>query len=191
MKNSYELGQDQFDALLGLFSADRDEAGEKYEQIRRGLVRFFQFKGCQDPDTLADDTINRVALKAADFDPSKNIKPVSYVYGFASNVFLEHRRTANRETSLGETQFRSPENNKNDEPDDMKTGCLNECLEKLPFDDRTLIVDYYSLEGRKKIELRREMCERFECSATALHTKVFRMRAGLRGCITECVKKNL
>ncbi len=188
MKNSYELGQDQFDALLGLFSADREVAGEKYEQMRSGLMRFFQFKGCHDPDALADDTINRVASKIADFDPKKNIKPSSYFYGFASNVLLEYKRTSRQETSLGETQYRSVDVEDVEDDTDARSSCLHKCLGELPPHDKGLIVDYYTREGREKMELRKQMCDRFGCTTAALHTRVFRIKATLRHCIEDCVK---
>ena len=63
MKYSYDLGQKQFDALLAIFSQDREEAGQKYEHIRHGLIRYFDVKGCNDPQGLADETINRGAVK--------------------------------------------------------------------------------------------------------------------------------
>ena len=187
MKNSYELGQNQFDALLGFFSADRDEAGEKYEQIRRGLVRFFQFKGCRDPPVLADDTINRVALKIGDFDPSKNIKPVSYFYGFASNVLMEYKRTSRHEISLGEAQYQAVANEPEDDNGGARSSCLQQCLGELPFADKDLIVDYYAREGREKIELRQQMCKLYNCTAAALHTRVFRIKSVLRLCIEGCM----
>ena len=188
MKNSYELRQEQFDALLSLFSGDRDEAGEKYEQIRRGLVRFFHFKGCADPQRLADETINRVALKAGEFDHSKNIKPVSYFYGFASNILLEYKRTSRKEVGLEDTQYRAAETDAEDAADDAKNDCLQKCLEQLPADEKELIVKYYAREGRAKIELRKEMCERLNYTATALYTKIFRLKGILKVCIENCME---
>ena len=187
MKNSYELGQDQFDALLGLFSADRDEAGERYEHVRRGLVRYFQFKGCQDPDSLADETINRVASKIDRFDPAKSVDPAAYFYGFAVNVFLEYRRASRKELSLTDFQYGVAEIDA-DSDIEIRIACLEKCLGKLPTDEKELAVNYYPCAGREKIELRKEIFERLNCSAAALHTRVFRIRAGLRQCIDACTK---
>ena len=191
MKNAHELGQDQFDALLALFSVNRDEAGEKYEQIRRGLVRYFHFKGCHDPQSLTDETINRVAAKAHEFDYSKQIKPTSYVYGFASNVLLEYRRTAGKELSITENQF--PAGEIDGEAEDIaeaKSACLKKCLDHLPPGDKDLIIKYFAREGREKIELRQAMCDELGCTAAALHTRVFRIKAGLKKCIEECMKES-
>ena len=88
MKKDLTLTQEDFDSLLGWLSSDRDEAGVLYEKIREGLIRFFRFRGCDDPSTLADETINRVALKVNTFDSAKDVKTITYFYGFASNVFF-------------------------------------------------------------------------------------------------------
>lgn len=188
MKNRYELGQEQFDALLGLFSADRDEAGEKYEQIRRGLFRFFHYKGCSDPQLLTDETINRVAEKLHKFDHSREVKPASYFYGFAANILLEYRRTSAREISLGDGQYEHTEPAAEDESDEAETACLHKCLGKLRADEKELFIEYYARERQEKIELRRKMCERLNCRAAALHTKVFRIKSSLRGCIENCME---
>jgi len=37
------------DALLALLDSDRDRAGEKYEEIRLRLTRYFEWAGAQAP----------------------------------------------------------------------------------------------------------------------------------------------
>ena len=67
MKKHSEITQKDFEGLLDWLAPDREEAGKKYEEIRDGLIRFFRFKGCNDPEFLADETINRVASKILTF----------------------------------------------------------------------------------------------------------------------------
>ena len=182
------LRQEHFDALLGLFSHDRDEAGRTYESLRSGLVRFFEFRGCSDADALADETLNRVALKATGFDNSKNVRIASYVYGFAANVFLEYARSPRRREFVAETddfldKFQAPK--LYDDRESMFL-CLQDCLGKLDPIDRTLVVEYYSREKQEKIELRKEMAKRLGCTVEALHTRVFRLKSSLRACVTKC-----
>ena len=69
-----------------------------FNSIREGLIRFFRFKGCSDAQTLADETINRVAEKIPTFDESKDVKKLTIFYGFASNIFHEYLRTKKRQT---------------------------------------------------------------------------------------------
>ena len=187
MKKSYELGQKQFDTLLGFFSTDREEAGEIYEEIRKGLFRFFEFKGCNDPDLLADDTINRVALKIDAFDPAKNVKPATYFYGFASNVLMEYRRIAGRSVSITENEYLLPTTESGSDSPDVESECLQKCLANLPADERELIVEYYCCERQDKLILRKQMSEKFKCSAAALYTKIFRIKGVLRGCMKNCL----
>lgn len=188
MNKHDELTANDFDALLALFSPDREEAGEKYEQMRSGLERFFHFKGCSDPRSLADQTMNRVAAKVDAFDPSRNIRPASYFYGFASNILLEYRRVSNREFSLSETRQFAHTTVGEAEAGEAQSDCLQKCLAKLPAPEKDMIVDYYASDGREKLERRRQMCERIECSSAALYTKIFRIKGILRGCIENCLK---
>ena len=186
MKNSYELGQKEFDGLLGLFSANRDEAGEKYEQVRSGLVRFFQFKGCSDPQSLTDETINRVASKLDAFDPTRNIRPISYFYGFAANILLEYRRRAAKESEFTEGKLTDRGTALVEDMDAAARTCLDECLESLPGDEKELVIEYYSRDRQERIELRQRICDRLQCTASALYTRVFRIKSTLKDCIENC-----
>lgn len=189
MKHHDNLTEHDFDALLAIFSPDRDEAGEHYERIRSGLVRFFQFKGCADPEQLTDETINRVAAKIDSFDRTRNERPVAYFYGFASKVLLEYRRIAKREFSIADADFSIDAADEESDEREIESECLQKCLQQLPTAEKNLIVEYYSCEGQARMKLRKKMSERNGCSAGSLHTKVFRLRAGLRTCIGNCLKK--
>ena len=74
-----------FEDLLALFSPDRDEAGERYEAARKGLERYFRFKGCSDVYTLADETMDRVAAKLGSAGKIE-ANPIAFLLGFASNI---------------------------------------------------------------------------------------------------------
>ncbi|MEO7674419.1 MAG: hypothetical protein ABIU09_10140 [Pyrinomonadaceae bacterium] len=191
MKNSYELGQKEFDGLLGLFSANREEAGEKYEEVRRGLVRFFHFRGCSDPQSLTDETINRVAAKLDAFDRSRNIRPVSYFYGFASNILLEYRRRAAKELEYTDGQIMDRGTIPAEDPNDAFRACLDECLEDLPDKEKNLVIEYYSRDKQERIELRQKVCERLQCTAAALYTRVSRIKSTLKDCIEACTSRNV
>lgn len=192
MKKDFTLTQEDFDALLGWLSANREDAGVLYEKIREGLIRFFRFRGCADPPSLADETINRVALKVDKFDSSKNVKTITYFYGFAANVFLEYSRTnTKREVSLDSEEFAPGRKLQaaDDEPD-AGCDCLEDCLLKLPPDESALIVEYYGKDKSEKFELRRKLAEAMNLKMPALHTKVFRIRGVLRECVEKCLEKN-
>lgn len=189
MKKDFTLKQEDFDALLNWLSSDREEAGKQYEMIRNGLIRFFRFRGCADPHMLADETINRVALKVSTLDTSKNVKTITYFYGFASNVYLEYVRTAkNREIQLEPEYFSSSKNFKVADSSNKEYDCLEDCLTKLPREESSLVIQYYGLDKSEKLELRKKIAEKMNLKMPALHTRVFRIRGVLRECIEKCLK---
>jgi DNA-directed RNA polymerase specialized sigma24 family protein len=191
MKKDFTLTQQDFDALLGWLSPDREQAAERYENIRRGLIRFFRFRGCADPQTLADETINRVAAKVSTFDSTEGVKTISYFYGFASNIYLEYLRTVKkREVQLEPEYFSLPQNLKSSDDSNVQCACLEKCLAKIPREESSLVIQYYAQEKSQKIQLRKKLAERMNLKIPALHTRVFRIRNALRECIEQCVKEN-
>src|SRR5581483_554976 len=49
------LTQESFDGLLASLGNDHETAGRKYLEIRRNLVRLFEWRGCATPDEYADE----------------------------------------------------------------------------------------------------------------------------------------
>src|SRR5919198_4623480 len=92
MKQKKPLTQEAFDYLLAWLDADRERAGEKYERIRRRLIMIFPCRRCPDAEELADETINRVALRAAEVSKEYEGDPALYFYGVGQKVFLESVR---------------------------------------------------------------------------------------------------
>lgn len=190
MKDAYNLVQQDFDALLGLFSGDREEAGRSYEKLRNGLIRFFQFRGCNDPEQLVDETFNRVASKVADYESAKNSNPTGYIYGFARNVLLEQARK--KETQL------EPEHlgiqtvaETYDDARELAFECLTKCLDEFPERERSLVIEYYCRERVEKIADRKRLAANAKCSQAALHLKIFRIKGRLRTCVENCKENNL
>lgn len=187
MKYKYELVQGQFDAVLELLSNNREEAGDKYERLRLGLIRYFDIKGCHDPELLADETINRVAQKAALFDRSRNTKPSAFFYGFAANVLAEYYRSGRKEVDLGDNQFAAAEDLPDEIVDDERMWCLQKCMARLSAMESALVIKYFAEEGSEKLAQRRKMCADLNCSPAALHTRVFRIKSTLKSCIGQCL----
>ena len=183
--------KEDFDALLALFSSDRDQAGLEYERMRTRLVRFFEFRGCADGEALADETLNRVALKADGFDTTKSVKLTSYVYGFAANVHREYLRSPRQRELVIETDDfiyqMSASPVENDDREAVFT-CLNSCLWKLEPPDREIVAAYYSHDKQHKIETRKRLADSLGCRLEVLHTRVFRLRSSLRKCMSRCVE---
>ncbi|HZT35185.1 MAG TPA: hypothetical protein VFA15_04640, partial [Nitrososphaera sp.] len=75
-------------------------------------------------------------------------------------------------------------------PDENLHICLDRCLKELSSKDRRLLLDYYSKDGREKIELRRRLAAELGISENALRIRLSRLRATLKGCIEACLKQD-
>lgn len=187
MKKGFELSQTDFDNLLGWLAPNREEAGVKYEEIRNGLIKFFRFRGCDAPDALADETINRVAAKVSAFTDDGAVKKISFFYGFASNIHLEYvTRTRKPEVSF-DPELHSPEGAA--DAKDKSHECLEICLARLPAAERKLIIEYYEKDKSAKFEWRKKLAAAANMSTGALHTKVCRLKKNLKNCLEKCLRE--
>ena len=189
MRKTNQLNKVEFEKLLNWFSSDIKEAGEKYEQIHNGLRRYFRYRGCSDPDSLADETINRVAAKLSELDLSTKAKKISIFYGFALNIYREYlAKTAKRGVAFN-PDLVSQEDSEGDVNGEMF--CLEKCLSSFNEEDEKLILKYYSKDKSEKIILRKKMAEDLDITTNALHVRIYRIKENLKICIEECMKKNL
>lgn len=177
-----------FERLLDHLDADRDTAGQTYDQLRRRLVRFFEGRRCAFPDEQADETLNRVARK---LDAGETIQDVTtYVIGIARMVVREVARAVAKEAAVQAAS--RPPDHVSAQPDpasDESTrllDCLHGCLDQLAPPDRDLIVQYYQDEKRAKIHNRKDLATRLGVEMNALRLRAFRIRAGLERCVERC-----
>lgn len=190
MKKNFQLMPEDFENLLGWLSADREQAGGLYEEIRQGLIRYFHFHGCSDEAALADETMNRVAVKAADFSSDKKVEPVAFIYGFARNIYREYLSHRHKEIEFNPAlNYRQSNYHDNFEMADARHRCLEDCLKKLPETDDNLVIRYYSDNKIAKVEKRREMAAELGLTTGTLHMKVYRIRNILKKCIHKCLNE--
>lgn len=169
-----DINQESFDALLNWLSPDRDEAGQKYEIIRRGLIRILQSHGVSNAESWADETINRVAQKVpASFEG----EPIRYFFAFARNIIHE----AKREREIPTEEFTECVTNSEERSDVYE--CLVKCINSLPEENRQLILDYYVYSGHYKIEVHKEIAEELGISKGALRNRAFQIRTRLEQAI--------
>ncbi len=83
-----EFTQEAFDQLLAWLNSDREQAGKKYEEIRKRLITIFTCRGCLIPEDLTDETIDRVVMKIPDLAGSYVGDPALYFYGVANMSFM-------------------------------------------------------------------------------------------------------
>lgn len=186
-ENSKSLTQERFDSLLKWLSTDRDRAGEIYEEIRTTLIKGFCAHGCTVPDELADETINRVALKLPEFVGDYVGAPVRYFRRVAHYVHLEYLKRQKHMVDLpNDMQV-------GDTTDDFEQeyGCLEQCMDQLRPGNRDLVIQYYQGEKGIKIELRKQMATHLKTELPQLRLKAHRIRMTLKDCITDCLKQKV
>ena len=183
MKTHPALTEEQFNRLLDWLDPDRKLTAEKYEVIRKGLIQRFISRQCVDAEGLADETINRVAMKVSGLAPTYKGDPASYFHGVAKNVLNEHFRerqdAAKRPPPEPEPLF-----------DDIYYDCLEKCLGQLTFERRDLILRYYGEMRQAKINSRRQIRKQLNLKANALRAQTHRIRNKLGQCIRECVEQS-
>lgn len=196
MKKDWTPTESSFQKFLYWLDEGVDSSGEKYLEMRRRLVSYFDRKNSLSPDELADETLARVAQKLEEKGQITDLSPAHYCYITAKFVFLENVRLTKRsqagledisaasQPDMGKTDFSVPkilfENQ------EQRFDCLDRCLKKLSANDSELILEYYHGEQQEKIRRRRQLREKLGLSANALSIRACRIRSKVETCVKEC-----
>ena len=175
-----EVTQEQFASFLKWLSPEGDRAGEEYERLRFRLCTFFSQRRCSFSDELADETINRVILKAGEEQVEHKL---AYCYGVARNVYRESLRRERNHLDIDEVEIAD----KAPAERSFSGECLDKCLGELSPESRNLILEYFSEAKLAKIELHRHISERLEMTQTALRMRIMRIKQKLKICVQECM----
>ncbi len=128
-QTEWVLTEEAFNGFLSRLDADTERAGEKYEAIRRRLVKHFDWRGAHFPEECADETINRVIRKLESGETILDIP--TYCYKVARFVFLETLKPSDtRPVSLDDlNSVASPPSS---EEESIQRECFERCLNELP-----------------------------------------------------------
>jgi DNA-directed RNA polymerase specialized sigma24 family protein len=184
------LTAEAFTKLLACLDPERERAGAKYEDLRRTLIRFFEWRGAPFPEDHTDETFNRVARKLSEGVEIKNIN--AYCYEVARLVSLEARKgNDSRREPLDDNHFNTADAQPADSTleRELLLNCLEKCLGKLPAESRSLLVEYYQDEKRDRIERRKALAESLGLRREALANRAQRLRDKLEECVTRCSRK--
>ena len=172
---------DTFDYLLAWLHPDREQAGQRYEEIRRRLIKVFASRDCWEAEDLADETMRRVESNVHNVAPGWVNDPALYFYAVARNVRREYVRRK---------PAPSPPPSPDVEQAEREDMCLECCLQQvLTADERSLMLQYYQGQGHAKIENRQELCQRFGLGLNALRIRMHRLLKRLRPCVLDCVAR--
>lgn len=175
-RRRWELTGEALEKLLLALDSDREAAAHKYEALRRSLIDLCSWERSENPEELADETLNRLARRV--FEGVAIPNPERYAFGIARLVLLEEARSRrNRVDSLRHLQQLSRPETAAEE-----LGWLRQCLETLPASSRDLIERYYS-ENREHLARSRGL------SLNALRNRVMRIREQLYQCV--CRKRDI
>jgi|GEM_PF-207164 len=160
-------GQSNLNDLLEWLGEDREQAGVRYEEIRRALIKIFVCRGAQISEELADETIDRVARKLPQLRKTYQGRPIDFFCGVAKKIYLEHVRH-----NVPRVYVSPPQ----PEVDEEEFNRLERCLDKLTSTDRSLILGYYGGERKQKIDGRKELANSLGIPLNALRIRAHRIR---------------
>ena len=171
-----------FERLLAAFDPDREQAGERYEVLRRKLVTFFECRRTPSPEDEADETLSRLAARLESGEIVRSL--AAYAYGVARLVALERARSP--WVPLSGAEAGATISPLADEDDDARLVCLRRCLAGLPQEQRALVISYYQGAQSGRIRHRVQLAEGHG-SMNALRIRVHRVRTALEQCVKGCV----
>ena len=179
------LSQPAWDALLARLGPDLEAAGVQYEQLRRRLIRFFEWKGCAACEDHADDVLTRMARKIAAGESIANVQ--AYALGVARfvlkeagavpvHVLIDDDAMANAALAVPPVAEA-----------DARAACLDKCLDRMPRATRSLTLRYYEGTGGTKVSNRHTLARELGITERALRLRVFRARESLELCVNDCL----
>jgi DNA-directed RNA polymerase specialized sigma24 family protein len=182
----WSLTREALERLLSRMGPDPEAAAREYETLRTRLLEFFDARHACSPETLADETLDRVARKLDEGESVRNLR--AYLYGVARRVALEAEKLRAREWAASRDLRALPAR----EPPELveaRVDCLERCLRELPAESRELIVGYYDDTGVAPLERRRRLADQLGITYTALKTRAHRIRTRLEACLQTCLQE--
>jgi hypothetical protein len=181
MKKERDPSREEFEKLLAWFDSDREKAAVKYQSINARLIRVFASRGCVDADSLADEVMNRVAVRI-DTVILNYPDPVRCCLAFIDNIYREWYRDHSRKANA-----KLPPSPRPAEELEREDECLKQCLETVTKPDRDLFEHYFQAE--KPIERRKRLALELALTANALRIRAHKLRKELRQCLVECLEE--
>ena len=181
------LTRETFDQLLVWLDPDPDKAGERYEAIRRTLIKIFVCRGCPAAEELADETITLVAHKVMKVAPGYVGDPALYFYGVGHRLHLDYVRRRPVEVPIREVVTSSE---LHDDRTERRHQCLDRCMQALGPKSRQLILTYYQSDKHVKVSERKRLAQELGISENALRIRLHRIRRVLHACVERCLERD-
>jgi hypothetical protein len=184
MRRERDPTPEEFEKLLAWLDPDRDQAGCKFQTIHSRLIKIFASRGCVDAATLADEVVNRVAVRI-DTVKKNYPDPLRCCLGFVENVYREYIK----EQQKIDNQIQ-PDSSRDPDELEKEDQCLTECLETLTQPDRKFFIRYFQGEGRARIDARKKLAKELRITANALRIKAHHLRMQMHQCMVTCLSQS-
>lgn len=173
----HELVQDEWDHLLDWLAPDREQAGQKYEEIRQRLISILIARGMANAEDITDQAFDRTARKLPELRSGYTGDPALYIYGIAYKLLLEQKH---------QLYILPPPVSSDSELLEQESGCLKKCLAELSEEKRSLILAYYR-DGKEEKKIRRKkIAAHLDLSDNTLKLQIHRIKANLQACLGKC-----
>jgi DNA-directed RNA polymerase specialized sigma24 family protein len=196
-KKERTLTASSFHGLLKWLDEGTDSDGQKYLEMRRRLVAYFDRKNLPNVEELADETLNRVARRLEEEGAIESDTPAKYCYVVARFVLMEQLRERQKEKTMVEGITRQHPHQsvavhvaeQEIALKEKMLNCLESCTLQLDPVNHRIITRYYIGKERIKIENRRELAKSLGITMNALSIRACRLRDKLEGCVRQCLGK--
>lgn len=177
-----------FEILLRHLHADRDCAGEIYEEIRRRMIKYFVWNDCFPGEDLVDEVFNRVAHK---LETGQVHNLTAFIWGVAKNLVREFRR----QPVMVDIEDLPPGKGPRTEHPELpiigraekrqQLECLQKCIQRLSEPDRELFLEYqyYAVKAQNAEAL----AQRLGLTLGALQAKAHRLKHKIETCALKCL----
>lgn len=184
MKKERDPTPEEFEKFLLWLGSVGAPSDSRFIFIQTRLIQIFASRGCCDAESLADEVINRVAVRI-DTVVQKYPDPFRCCLGFVDNVHHEYLRDERKKASAREPPKPRPADELEREDE-----CLQQCMGDLEKDEQHVFVQYFGGEKQTRKDARRKLREDRRLTANALRIQAHRLRKRLHDCMRECLGQN-
>jgi DNA-directed RNA polymerase specialized sigma24 family protein len=134
--------------LLAIFDADAQRAEEKYQELYRRLVRYFEWNQSEEPADLAQEALKRGFAKLHQGQKITIGDPAGYFFGIARNLIRESWKVRPQE-QLEDQEFPETPSSFQDLNSSEQKIFLKECLEHLSNEELEMLLAYVDGDGEE------------------------------------------
>jgi DNA-directed RNA polymerase specialized sigma24 family protein len=159
------------DRVLQVLDEDPRQAEACFKGLRRELQRYMEWRGCRDPENLAQEVLVRGVRRISEGIDIFAANPRGYFFGIARLVVMEERKARKDEQIDVERWANEPSRSREHEGADARM-ILDKLLGCLSPRDRDLITDYHT-------EDRDALSRKLGITKEVLRVRVHRIRQRL------------